>query len=138
MIELTICDVPLGTGLMTFRAASMASMLDVSRASGIVRNHFLNGLDHPGHQFVAVFFGRPQVDVDIVHALFPLEKGFFLDRLGVALLERAADLLEMTFKLSPISNIDPPSLLTLFSGLGSTGASRQAARGCCNRQRLNI
>jgi hypothetical protein len=87
----------------------MASMLDVSRARGHRRNHFLHDLDDPGHQFVAIFFGRTQVDVDIVHALFPLEKGFFLNRLGITLLEGAADLLEMTFKLSPISNIVPPS-----------------------------
>jgi hypothetical protein len=41
---------------------------------------------------VTVFFGRTEVDVDIVHALFPLEQGFFLNRLGVTLLEGAADL----------------------------------------------
>jgi hypothetical protein len=104
------------------------------------RNHFLDGLDDPGHQFVAVFFGRTQVDVDIIHALFPLEKGLFLDRLGITLLERAADLLDMTFKLSPISNIDPPS--NGFSCLGGPGAgidtaSFNTARGWPCR-RLNI
>jgi hypothetical protein len=62
------------------------------QGQGDVRNHFLNRLNHPRHQLVTVFFCRPQVDVDVVHSLFFLEKGLFLDRLGIPLLEGAADL----------------------------------------------
>ena len=62
------------------------------QGQGQVRYHILHHFDHPRHQLVTVFFGWSQVDVDVVHSLFLLEKGLFLDRLGIPLLEGAADL----------------------------------------------
>jgi hypothetical protein len=70
---------------------------------------------------VAVFFGRPQVDVDIIHAFFFLKKGLFLDRLGLRSLNAVPITLDMTFKLSPISNMLPP--VNGFSCLGGPGAA---------------
>ena len=57
-----------------------------------VRNHFLNHLDHPGHELMPVLLGRPQVDVDVVHPLFLLKEGLFLDRFRVPFPEGLADL----------------------------------------------
>jgi hypothetical protein len=83
------------------------------QCQGKIRHNLLNHLHHPGHQFVAIFLGRPEVDVDVVHSFRFLEQGLFLNRFGVALFKCPTDLfVEMTFKLSPMSNIRPPSVCT--------------------------
>jgi hypothetical protein len=82
MMELTICGFATGDRLDDFQGCFDGVDVGCIQSQGHVRNHFLDDLDDPGHQFVAIFFGRSQVDVDIVHAFFFLKKGFFLDRLG--------------------------------------------------------
>ena len=39
-----------------------------------------------------VFFSRTKIDVDVVHAFFALEKGFLLDRFGIAFFVGRTDL----------------------------------------------
>ena len=41
---------------------------------------------------MSVFFSRTEVNVDVIHTLFLLEKGFRLDRLGIPFLIGGADL----------------------------------------------
>jgi hypothetical protein len=56
-----------------------------------VIDHFLNHFHHPRHQLMAFLLGRSEIDVDDVHPFFLLEKGFFLNRFGVSLLEGFPD-----------------------------------------------
>jgi hypothetical protein len=83
-----------GLGRIFIHLESLRDGIDIGciQCQGNIVDDLLDCFNHPGHQLMSILFGRPEVDVNIVHTLFALKQGLFLDRLGISFLIGGADL----------------------------------------------